>query len=72
MTNMTLKPAILALAVGAMLNVAACGAYQPYADYDTADDAMKGAGMFTGEDGEWVIYASPKTKNPEAGQPSSN
>ena len=37
------------------VSLAACGAYRPFEYVDT-NNTIVGPGLFTGEDGEWVIY----------------
>lgn len=46
---------VVPLVLAAVLAVAACGTYQPYEYVDT-NDTITGPGLFTGEDGEWVIF----------------
>ncbi len=48
------KGLIMALAALG-LALAACGAVEPF-EYTEIHEIPEGPGIFTGEDGEWVIY----------------
>jgi hypothetical protein len=43
------------LAIVMALPLLACSAVGPF-EYHEVDDIKEGSGVFTGEDGEWVIY----------------
>ena len=50
------------------LALAACGAYQPF-EYQHRDNEMSGPGLFSGKEGEFVIYkSSHPTPEPEKGR----
>lgn len=51
----TFKAFRLAIATAAVALAAACGAYHPY-EYVDSKETKPGPGLFTGDDGEWVIY----------------
>ncbi len=42
-------------AVALALALAACAGAKPF-EYHPTDEIPEGPGLFTGEDGEWVIY----------------
>ena len=47
--------ATVALALALALALAACAGAKPF-EYHPIDEIPEGPGLFTGEDGEWVIY----------------
>ncbi len=62
----------LALALGVVFALAACGSYEPFEPHPI-DEIPQGPGLLTGEDGEWNVLGSvdkepsvPQKKKPPA------
>lgn len=53
--NRLTKSVVVVLAA---LVLAACGSAKPFDYQPTADEMMPGGGLFSGDDGEFVIYGS--------------
>ena len=58
-------PAGIALALGlGMLQLGACADYKPYRAPDNSE-IPDGPGLFTGSDGEWVLFRKQDKSGPE-------
>ncbi len=59
------KASLRMIVVLVTLGLAACGKATPFDYVHEADEMKPGSGLFSGEDGEFVIYRKPRAEPTE-------